>query len=383
MNSENAAAQKEPVMKQVLRAMRRYGLQLVTLAIVIYALAFHVEYDELVSAFTNVAWTYVLLALLANLASIMLKAASWKFIYDYTFDGVRGRWRDLISGLMIGFLVNLVIPARVGELARAFVVSRRQGLRGQPVSRSTVFGTIVLERVFDGVAMAMIVIYGVVHMDLPGWAGKGAIVLLTISFFFALVMIVLEVKREKLQKGAEQARASLEEEHHPWWRRMSFKLFGVIARFSEGQKVLRSPGRVAAIGCTTAASWMSQLVAVYFSLYAFHLGYIGMLGALLLLILINVAGALPATPGNVGVFQLATVIPLTATYGIPTTMAIAFSVGLQMIEGSIGLGVGSACLLREGLKFDQIRTGVRELEDEVEDEPGEDAGKDHGSEGTD
>ena len=68
-------------------------------------------------------------------------------------------------------------------------------------------------------------------------------------------------------------------------------------------------------------------------------------------------------------------------------MAIAFSVGLQMIEGSIGLGVGSACLLREGLKFDQVRTGARELEDEVEeeveDDPGEAAGKDHGSEGTD
>ena len=70
--------------------MRRYGLQLVTLAIVIYALVFHVEYDELVSAFANVAWTYVLLALLANLASIMLKVASWKFIYDYTFKSVRG-----------------------------------------------------------------------------------------------------------------------------------------------------------------------------------------------------------------------------------------------------------------------------------------------------
>jgi len=99
-----------------------------------------------------------------------------------------------------------------------------------------------------------------------------------------------------------------------------------------------------------------------------HLGEIGILGALLLLILINVAGAMPATPGNIGVFQLATVIPLTVNYHIPKTTAIAFSVGLQIIEGSIGLGVGSVCLLREGLKFDQVRTGARELEEEVEDE---------------
>ncbi len=357
----------ESITRQALRAARRYGLQLVTVAIVVYALIFHVEYDEFAYAFTNVDWTFVLLAILANLASIMLKVASWKIIYDFTFEGITGRWRDLTSALMIGFLVNLVIPARVGELARAFVISRRQSMTGPEVSRSTVFGTIVLERVFDGVAMAMIVIYGVVHMDLPGWADKGAIVLLVISAFFAVAMIVLEVKRERLQETAEQAQASLRE-HHAWWRRLSIKLYGVIARFSEGQKVLRSPGRVIAICFTTSASWLSQLTAVYFSLHAFHLGYIGMLGALLLLILINVAGAMPATPGNVGVFQLATVIPLTVTYGIPKTTAIAFSVGLQIIEGSIGLGVGSACLLREGLKFNQVRTGARELEVEVEDE---------------
>ncbi len=359
-------------MNRAITIVKKYGFQLLTVAIVIYVLAFHVEYDELLRTFARVSWTFVLLAIIANLCSIMLKVASWKFIFDYTFEGIRGRWRDLTSALMIGFLVNLVIPARVGELARAFVISRRQTLQGAPVSRSTVFGTIVLERVFDGVAMAMIVIYGIVHMDLPGWADKGAIVLLAISFFFAAVMIVLEIKREKLQESADQAQATLEE-HHPWWKRGGIKLYGVIARFSEGQKVLRNPGRVAAICCTTAASWLSQLIAVYLSLRAFHLGHIGILGALLLLILINIAGAMPATPGNVGVFQLATVIPLTVTYDIPKTMAIAFSIGLQIIEGSIGLIGGSACLLHEGLKFDQVKTGARELEEEAEEEVEEEA----------
>ena len=352
-------------MSTVFKFLRRYGLQILTVAVVAYILFFHVEYDELYRAFVNVSWTFVFLAILANFASIMLKVASWKIIFDFTFAGIKSRWRDLTSALMIGFLVNLIIPARLGELARAFVISRRQSLLGHPVSRSTTFGTVVLERVFDGVAMAMIVIYGVVHMDLPGWADKGAIVLLVISGFFAIAMVILEIKRERITRTAEQARASLEE-HHPWWRQLAIRLYGIVARFSEGQKVLRSPGRVLAICLTTATSWLSQLTAVFFSLHAFHLGYIGFLGALLLLILINVAGALPATPGNVGVFQLATVIPLTVTYGIPKTTALALSVGLQIIEGSIGLGVGSACLLREGLKFDQVRAGAREFEEEVE-----------------
>ncbi|MFA6000930.1 MAG: lysylphosphatidylglycerol synthase domain-containing protein, partial [Thermoleophilia bacterium] len=175
---------------------------------------------------------------------------------------------------------------------------------------------------------------------------------------------------------------AVDNEDQSRWRKMGTKFYGMVARFSEGQKVLRSPVRVVTIFFTTSASWLCQLTAVFFSLHAFHLvremGSIrgadsfanagSIKGALLLLILINVAGALPATPGNIGVFQLATVIPLTVTYGISKTTALAFSVGLQVIEGSIGLSVGGACLLREGLNFKQVRSGARELEEEVEEE---------------
>lgn len=325
---------------------------------------FHVEYDEFAGTFVGVSWFFVFLAVLANFSSIMLKVASWKIIFDY-IEGFRGRWRDLTSALMIGFLVNALVPARVGEVARAYVISRREELLGHTVSRSTVFGTIVLERVFDGVAMAAIVIYGLYKLDLPGWAAKGAVALIVISVALAGLLVFLEVKREKLKEGAAAAQAG-PVEHYSWIKKINTKLYGFIARFSEGQKVLRNPVRVVLILCTTSLSWTSQLFAVYFSLHAFHDASgaaltggsfsSGIVRALLLLILINIAGALPATPGNVGVFQLATVIPLTITYNISRSTALAFSVGLQIIEGSIGIGIGSICLLREGLSFKQVRT---------------------------
>lgn len=327
-------------------------------AVFAFILATRVDFHEFSRSFLEVSWTFVLLAVLANLISIMLKVSSWKIIFDYSFRDARGRWTDLTSALMIGFLVNAVFPARMGEIARAFVISRRQSRRGEQVSKSTVFGTIVLERVFDGVVMGMIVVYGIVHMDLPAWADKGALVLVVISLFFAAALVTLEIKRKKLKAGSAAAWAN-HREHHSFWRRLNTRVYGIIARFSEGQKVLRSPGRITAIFCTTSASWIMQMIAVYFTLHAFHLNGIGMLGALLLLILINVAGALPATPANVGVFQLATVIPLVVTYNIPETTALAFSIGLQVIEGSIGVGVGSIFLLREGLTIGEVRSESR------------------------
>ncbi len=340
------------------RLFKRYWFTILVLAVFVYILATRVDFREFSRAFLEVSWAFVLLAVLANFASIMLKVGSWKMIFDCSFRGVRGRWLDLTSALMVGFLVNALVPARMGEIARAFVISRRQSLRGEPVSRSTVFGTIVLERVFDGVVMGMIVVYGIVHMDLPAWADKGAMVLAVISLFFAAALVTLEIKRKKLKAGSEAARAN-HSENHSLRRRFTTRLYGIVARFSEGQRVLRSPGRVVAIFLTTSASWIFQMVAIYFTLHAFHLEGIGMLGALLLLILINVAGALPATPANVGVFQLATVIPLVITYNIPETTALAFSIGLQVIEGSIGVGIGSIFLLREGLTMGEVRSESR------------------------
>ena len=345
-------------MSRALQLARRHWFKVAAVVVVAYVFIFHVEWDEFGLAFAGVSWLFVFLAVMANLSSIMFKVASWKIIFDYV-EGFHGRWRDLTSAVMIGFLVNALVPARMGEVARAYTISRREAIRGKDISRSTVVGTIVLERVSDGVVMALLVIYGIAQMDLPSWARRGAIALIAISFSIAALLVALELKREKISSGAAVAAAG-RREHHPWWRRLSVTIYGVIARFSEGQQVLRSPLRVASIFSTTSTAWISQLMAVFFSLHAFQLGgntfEDGITRALLLLILINVAGALPATPGNVGVFQLATVIPLVATYDISKTTALAFSIGLQAIEGSIGVGLGSLSLLREGLTLKQVRS---------------------------
>lgn len=341
--------------------LKRHWFKAVLAAVLVYVI-YH--FEELGGVFIDVSWLFVFLAVIANLFSIMLKVASWKIIFDFSFRHTHGRWIDLTSALMVGFLVNALVPARLGELARAYVITRRQTQLERPVSRSTVIGTIVLERVFDGIAMGVIVVIGIFRMDLPTWADTGAVAILAVCLVFALILILLEVKRERLKHGARKAREE-HRESHPWWKKQATRLHGVLARFSDGQQTLRSPVRLVALQITTLSSWVAQLLAVYFSLYAFHLGeQLGIMGALLLLILINIAGALPATPGNIGVFQLATVIPLMRIYGISEAEALAFSIGLQAIEGSIGLGVGSAFLFREQLTLKEVKSESMSIERE-------------------
>ena len=76
----------------------------------------------------------------------------------------------------------------------------------------------------------------------------------------------------------------------------------------------------------------------------------------------------PFWPGNLGIFQLGVSAPLVNAYAVSTTSAVAFSVGLQLVEGLLGVGLGLVFLAREGLSL----SGARRLAaspDGVQSEP--------------
>ena len=95
---------------------------------------------------------------------------------------------------------------------------------------------------------------------------------------------------------------------------------------------------------------------------AFGLERVGWGGAGLLLVTVTLAQAFPVLPGNLVLFQAAAVVPLTASYGVPTADAIAFSIVLQATEVMVGVAIGFVCLLVEGVGFSQLREEAEQEE---------------------
>jgi len=79
----------------------------------------------------------------------------------------------------------------------------------------------------------------------------------------------------------------------------------------------------------------------------------------------NVATIVPLWPGNVGLVQIAVATPLV-NYGIAYPHGIAFGIGLQAIEASVGIGIGLVFLAREGLSFATLRQMDERTEDTLE-----------------
>ena len=177
---------------------------------------------------------------------------------------------------------------------------------------------------------------------LPGWALTSIALVLAIG----VVMFVTGVALARRQHRDIDALGPV--------RRL-------IAQGREGLAVMRSPVAAARAGLFQFAGWTCQLFAVWATMRAFHI-YEHLSAAGLVLVLINVATIFPLWPGNFGLVQIAVALPLV-NYGVAYPRGVAFGIGLQAIEASVGVGVGLIFLTREGLSYATLKEFEQEESD--------------------
>jgi uncharacterized membrane protein YbhN (UPF0104 family) len=278
---------------------------------------------------TDVVWGWIVASLLLNLASVAGKAVVWKAALDALPGERPARYGQIVPALFIGFLLNSVLFARVGELARVAVLARRRRLAGLSIPASTIAGTALAEQLVLGVALALAVVALAPVMHLPHmiWA-------LVIAFAVALaavtavLMVVLRSARGRLA--------------------------GVLSGLSRGQALFSRPRATALAIAAGTFSWAAQIAGIWAALEAFGI-HVGLAGAGLVFVSSTIVQLFPFWPGNLGIFQLGVSAPLVNAYAVSTASAVAFSVGLQLVEGLLGVGLGLFFLAREGLSLSSAR----------------------------
>ncbi len=294
-----------------------------------------IEFGTLTTA--QIAWGWIAASLVLNLASILGKAVVWKITLEALPEGRRTRYAHVVPALFIGFLLNTVLFARVGEVARVAVLARRTRSNGRPLTKKAITGTVIAEQLLVGIALAITVLILLVTCDLPPIATRLAFALIGIVALVAVLLYAV----------ARSARG-----------RMRSVVDGIV----EGNAVFSRPGAVTAAVAAGTASWIAQIAGIWAALVAFDI-HAGIKGAALVFVATTIVQLFPFWPGNVGMFQLGVYAPLVQLCAVPGSTAIAFGVGLQVVEALIGVGLGLVFLAREGLTF----RGARSLagDDEV------------------
>jgi uncharacterized protein (TIRG00374 family) len=292
------------------------------------------DWSLVADAFRSVRWRWVVAAILLNLVSVVVRAFAWSVVVRRAMPNVRIAVSRVFAAFCVGLLANAVLPGRVGELARAAVLTRHMP-RGEGHS-ATLIGTVFAHRMFDLVPVVLLVVYVLFTAKIPHWALTSLAILIAIGGVLFLLGVA----------GARTGQRTVATDGLSRARR-------VVAMGRRGISVMGSPAGIALATLFQTLGWVFQLLAVYVAMWAFGI-HEPLPAAALVLLLMNVATIFPLWPGNFGLLQAAVALPLVQ-YGVAYARGFAYGLGLQVIEASVGVGIGLVFLAREGLSFAALR----------------------------
>jgi uncharacterized protein (TIRG00374 family) len=219
--------------------------------------------------------------------------------------------RRLFPVLVLGFAANNVLPVRAGELVRAQELYRREG-----VSRSAILATIVVERVFDGLTLLLLLGMVALLTPLADWFSyvlrAGAVVFL--GLLASIVLLALGGDRSLLAARWLLTRLP---------KRIGARLEAVVQLFLDGLAGVRRPSLLGLVAATSLAAWVveSGVYLLVFGAFGLDLpAYV----ALLVTSTANLAITLPSSQGGIGPFEFFAAQTLIA-FGVPDDTATAYA----------------------------------------------------------
>jgi phosphatidyl-myo-inositol alpha-mannosyltransferase len=287
---------------------------------------------------------WVLLALALFSASMFLRAVSWYAIVRAALPGRPVKRRAILSGTLIGVLMSATLPARLGEPSRALIVARRLGRMRETLP--VLVGTLVSQTLLNVLALALLGVLVASTTDLF----KGHESALAVVGALPVALIVAVVAGPwLLGAGQRSSRPGT-------LGRIIRSVAAALTRLRRGLAVFRRVRYAAWATSAQLAAWGLQLVGAFVLLLALDLEDHASLGAAAaVLFAVNVTAVLPATPSNVGVFQLAVITVLSGVYGVPTAAALGYGIILQAVELATAVAFGLPALIGEGLSWRDVR----------------------------
>jgi uncharacterized protein (TIRG00374 family) len=134
----------------LLRRGINYSLSFILAGIFLYIAFYNVDIREVLSVVSQASFSWVLIFLSIYLFAHYVRALRWKVILNSVKP--HASVKNLFGALMVGYGVNCVVP-RLGEIARAVLIGKWEGL-----SRSSMFGAIIVERIIDMIFSALAVL---------------------------------------------------------------------------------------------------------------------------------------------------------------------------------------------------------------------------------
>jgi uncharacterized protein (TIRG00374 family) len=297
-------------------------LGLILALITVYLAARAVDFHQLVLALQEARLPFIILTLIASLVTIILKGLRWRALF-YPQQPRLSLLR-LCDLIVIGQAINFYIPARLGDVVRAYLA----GEEGK-ISKSYALGTIAAEKLIDIIVLAALVVGLLPFLAPPDWLSVRLWPLMLAALAVGVLLIILLGGRRTIMQAIGWVLRRLPATLADRWRSR-------IDAGLDGLSGLGRPQTAVAVWGWTIASWLMAALTNYLLLLAFDLPASPLI-AVFLLVVLQAGVAVPSTPGKIGVFHYLCLIALSV-FGVPATVGLAYGLTLHaLVVGGVSV----------------------------------------------
>ena len=321
-----------------MRRTLRIALSIAVSALFLGFAVHGVEWAKAGAALAGAQYLYIVPMLVVCIWSLYIRAQRWRVLLRPLGHP---HMRTLVAATNIGFMANMVLPLRMGEVIRPVLVSRRER---EPLGG--VLATIVLERIFD--LFMILFLFGVagatvsMSADVRKWG---------IGMFVFAVSLAAGVTFVRWQEAL--ALRLLSWALRPLPAHLAEPIDAFFRGFVRALEILDSPLTFLQVLGWSLYLWLIISSTYAFGVLAFDLPVPLAVGSVAIMAVIAIAVSAPSAPGFIGAFQLGCTLGL-AIFGVSKNQAIAYSIVLHLTQFAGTVGAGLYSLTREGVSLRQL-----------------------------
>lgn len=340
-------------MTRLFRSVVKQWRVLLGIAISVFFLAWALgqveDFDLVGQALSRANYIFVIPALGVYFFGVWLRAWRWRFLLRPMADIPTNR---LFPIVVIGYMANDVLPARLGEIVRSYVIGEREGL-----SKAAAFSTIAVERLFDG--LTMLAFMAIVGIFVPLDETLRSILLFASAIFVGALAVVLAIALWQ-----ERALALIDRLLRILPLSLGQKISAIIGKFLVGLAALRSFRLSLSILLLSFGAWIAE-TTMYF-IIALGFGFSISPGAYLLTTAVaNLGAMIPSSPGYVGTFETFALASLRL-FGLSADVALSYILVVHVALLVPVTLLGFFYLWRYGLSLNKLRQSKESLAPEAD-----------------
>jgi len=287
---------------------------------------------------TQVHLIWIFLAIILMVYSVWIRALRWKLILE-PIESIDTH--TLFGSCMIGYFGNNVLPFRLGEILRAYSISRNRS-----ISVSSAVGTLILERLLDMLGLITLMGFLMMIYPLTGWVNGIAygIIFGTICLFVIILLFgkISNEHQSKIQNFVDRHSG------------ITQKIYQFLLNIMDGLTALKNTKHVYLIIFYTIVSWAIYYIDAWMIAKALQVD-IGLIGIGIVLVTATLSIIIPAAPGFIGTYHAAIVYVGTTVFALTLSKAQAFAIIIHSIGFVPFVLIGSIYFFKSSMHLSDIQ----------------------------